>query len=143
MVSAYNSLCSHHSCAGGYRPNHVSREDTRSDGTGTAEPMDAACLLGQPAASHAQQGPEALPAPAVTPLPRPSATATPASRAGTPSKGSGTPASPGQASTKRKLPLVRHISSGRGATGVSYTIALCLVSQDVEDSVPSPQRQTL
>ncbi len=117
---AYNALNT--IVLGGCRPNHISREDARSDGTSTAKPMDTVCLPGQPAASHAQQGAETLPAPAVTPLPRPSATATPASRSGTPGKGSGTPASLGQLSTKRKLPLVRHIPPCMLTTGTLYTI---------------------
>lgn len=91
---------------GACRPNHVSREDARSDGTSIAEPVDTACVLGQPGASHVKHGAEALPAPLVTPALLPSAAPTPGSRSGTPGKGSGTPASLGQPSSKRKLPLV-------------------------------------
>ena len=92
---------------GACRPSHVSREDARSDGTSTAAPMDTARLLGQPAASHAKQGAEALPAPSATPASLPSVAPAPGSRSGTPGKGSGAPAPLGQPSTKRKLPLVR------------------------------------
>ena len=110
----------------GGRPSHISKEDVRSNGTSCAEPPDAACLLGQPAAaSHAKQAVEALPAPAVTPASLPPAAATPASRSGTPGEGSGTPASLGQPSTKRKLPLVSPPLSATLPEGCDSAGRLC------------------